>query len=113
MNLSKSIILFSITFSVASCGGNTSHTHEGGSSHTATTATSVKDTINPYICPMLCENSGSQKAGLCPVCEMDLGTNPNFPDAETLPVGEEPLNGKTFEDTLEVAGIDTPEIDTN
>lgn len=111
MNLSKSTILFGIAIAIASCGGDSSHSNEGGLSHTAS-ETITKDTINPYICPMQCENSGSQKAGLCPVCEMDLATNPNFPDAEILPVGEEPIDGRKFEDTLEVASIDTTDKDT-
>ncbi len=31
-----------------------------------------------YICPMHCEGSGSDKAGKCPVCEMDLRANEDF-----------------------------------
>ncbi|MEY2924000.1 MAG: hypothetical protein RLZZ337_540 [Bacteroidota bacterium] len=30
-----------------------------------------------YICPMHCEGSGSDSAGLCPVCGMDYVENKN------------------------------------
>lgn len=31
-----------------------------------------------YICPMHCEGSGSDSAGICPVCKMDYVENKHF-----------------------------------
>lgn len=37
---------------------------------------STKEYTSTYICPMHCEGSGSDSAGICPICEMDYVQNP-------------------------------------
>lgn len=37
--------------------------------------TSGPEYSSMYICPMHCEGSGSDKPGICPVCEMDYELN--------------------------------------
>lgn len=59
----------SIAFTLASCGG--------GASETATDKTG-KEYTSAYICPMHCKDSGSDKAGKCPVCNMDYVQNENY-----------------------------------
>ena len=34
-----------------------------------------KEYTSAYVCPMHCEGSGSDEAGICPVCEMDYIAN--------------------------------------
>lgn len=46
-----------------SCGGNGA---TGGGSHE-----NGKEFTSAYICPMHCENSGSETMGTCPACGMD------------------------------------------
>lgn len=36
----------------------------------------TKEYTSEYICPMHCEGSGSDSAGLCPTCGMDYVINP-------------------------------------
>ena len=38
------------------------------------------DYTAPYICPNHCPGSGSDKPGKCPVCGMDLISNPDYKD---------------------------------
>ena len=38
-------------------------------------ANTGKEYTSAYICPMHCEGSGSDSAGLCPVCGMDYVEN--------------------------------------
>ena len=40
--------------------------------------TSTKITDKPYICPMKCEGSASDKPGKCPMCAMELENNPDY-----------------------------------
>ena len=61
----KIFLLFAISSFMASCGGNTS---------TEPANTGIEYT-SAYICPMHCEGSGSDSAGLCPVCGMDYVVN--------------------------------------
>lgn len=42
---------------------------------------SVINTTNAYVCPMNCENSGSDAPGTCKMCGMELVKNPNFAGA--------------------------------
>ena len=68
MNKIKSIILaFSLVFSAFAllygCSGENADQNSGNSELTAEMA---------YVCPMRCEGSGSDKAGKCSVCGMDL-----------------------------------------
>lgn len=37
-----------------------------------------KEYTAKYICPMHCKGSGSDKAGKCSVCDMELIENPNY-----------------------------------
>lgn len=64
----KIFLLFTISL-LASCGGNTSSTTNTEQSQTSVEYTSA------YICPMHCEGSGSDSAGMCPVCGMDYVVN--------------------------------------
>ena len=73
MNTLKQLALATFLITAASCGGGHDSTTE------APSATNVKDTVNAYVCPMRCENSGSSQAGKCPVCAMDLVQNIDFP----------------------------------
>lgn len=49
--------------SFTACGGNTAAEGQG------------KEYTSAYICPMHCEDSGSETAGTCPVCGMDYVAN--------------------------------------
>jgi hypothetical protein len=51
---------------------NTSHSHKEAGQAKA---------IAAYVCPMGCEGSESNKAGKCPVCEMELVRNPAYKPA--------------------------------
>ena len=74
MNTLKNLGLAVLLMTAAACGnGFESNTEE------TPTATNVKDTVNAYVCPMRCENSGSSQAGACPVCAMELVPNSDFP----------------------------------
>ncbi len=42
-----------------------------------TTEQTGPEYTSAYVCPMHCEGSGSDTAGLCPVCGMDLVENTN------------------------------------
>lgn len=41
----------------------------------------IVDVTHSYICPMGCENSGSDHAGVCSVCGMDMVKNKNYKGA--------------------------------
>ncbi|MGR6088251.1 MAG: heavy metal-binding domain-containing protein [Arcticibacter sp.] len=78
MNTLKNLGLAVFLMTAAACGnGSESNTEE------TPTATNVKDTVNAYVCPMRCENSGSSQAGACPVCAMDLVQNTDFVGSST------------------------------
>ena len=59
-----SIALVSTGIAISSCGNNSSNTEQQGKEYTSA-----------YVCPMHCEGSGSDKAGSCPVCNMDYVKN--------------------------------------
>ena len=83
MNTLKNLGLAVFLMTAAACGnGSESNTEE------TPTATNVKDTVNAYVCPMRCENSGSSQAGACPVCAMDLVQNTDFLAATLLMLKE-------------------------
>ncbi|MFM7055224.1 MAG: heavy metal-binding domain-containing protein [Bacteroidota bacterium] len=73
MKMLKLMALATFLITASSCGSGHDSTTE------ATTTTNVKDTVNAFVCPMRCENSGSSQAGKCPVCAMDLVQNIDFP----------------------------------
>ncbi len=63
------IILFSLSIlatgiAISSCSSNSASTEQQGKEYTSA-----------YICPMHCKDSGSDKAGTCPVCGMDYVKN--------------------------------------
>ena len=71
------LIALGFIFSMVSC----KHEHkEGDHSHGDHTHEmdhskidkSGKEYTSAYVCPMHCEGSGSDQAGTCPVCKMDL-----------------------------------------
>lgn len=66
---------------LSSCGNKdrSETTTETTTNHPSTTT----NTSHAYICPMDCENSASNVAGVCPVCGMDLVKNPNYVAATT------------------------------
>jgi hypothetical protein len=90
MNKLNTLIAIVAISTFVSCG---THSHEEGAGSVSESAAmgNQKDTVNAYVCPMRCENSGSSKAGKCIVCEMDLATNPDFPGSENTSIGEEPV----------------------
>ena len=60
-------VAFSATsIAISSCGGNTANSEKQGKEYTSA-----------YVCPMHCKDSGSDKEGKCPVCEMDYVKNEN------------------------------------
>lgn len=40
--------------------------------------TSGKEYNSAYVCPMHCNGSGSDSAGVCPVCNMNYKQNPDY-----------------------------------
>jgi Heavy metal binding domain len=48
---------------------------------TIDTTAQGKEFTSAYICPMHCEGSGSETAGVCPVCGMDYVMNRNLEGA--------------------------------
>lgn len=55
--------------------------HDHSAEATDTTALG-KEYTSTYICPMHCEGSGSEEAGVCPVCGMDYVMNKSLEEAE-------------------------------
>jgi hypothetical protein len=53
---------------MTSCGSNSE-------SSTETEHTMGKEHTSAYVCPMHCEDSGSDEMGSCPVCGMDYVKN--------------------------------------
>jgi len=75
-----------LVLSLASCGGEHSHTHDasGHSQNAQETTEAAAETATPaephgegqaynaaYVCPMHCPDSGSDAPGVCPACGMD------------------------------------------
>jgi len=63
------IMLFSLAFltvgiTLSSCGDSATEGEKTGKEYTS-----------EYVCPMHCEDSGSDKPGTCPVCGMDYKAN--------------------------------------
>jgi hypothetical protein len=59
------LILTSFTFVACSSGSEETQNKDG------------IEYTSDYICPMHCEGSGSESAGICPNCGMDYRENPN------------------------------------
>jgi len=67
------IALFAIGLTLTSCGNKSNN-----NSKTEQTAKQGKEDTSAYVCPMHCEGSGSDKAGKCPVCNMDYVKNSTY-----------------------------------
>ena len=69
------VLAFSATsIAISSCGGN--------SKNTDNTKQQGKEYTSAYVCPMHCEGSGSEEAGICPVCGMDYVLNEDSNERE-------------------------------
>ena len=66
--LLKTTLILAIVGSMSACSSNT---------NTETEQHTGKEYTSAYICPMHCEGSGSDTAGLCPTCGMDYVKNEN------------------------------------
>lgn len=79
MNISKlltyAVLLFSLSFFMVSCGGNTS-----SGDKMEEVDKSGPEYTSAYVCPMHCDGSGSDTAGQCPVCGMEYVKNENHAD---------------------------------
>lgn len=68
---------------ISSCGGSSSPAEEKSETVEIEEVTEEEmeeqgmEYTSTYICPMYCEGSGSEEAGICPVCEMDYVPNEN------------------------------------
>ncbi|MFT4565074.1 MAG: hypothetical protein ACJA1A_002651 [Saprospiraceae bacterium] len=63
-----------LTMSIYSCGGN-NKTDTTKTEQAEDVSKQGKEYTSNYICPMHCEESGSDKPGKCPVCGMDYKMN--------------------------------------
>lgn len=67
-----SLFTFAIlAFGITSCGNKA----KSDAAKTEEVDKTGKEYTSAYICPMHCKNSGSDKAGTCPVCGMDYVVN--------------------------------------
>ncbi len=64
------IAVFAVGISLNSCGNKSKN-----STKTEQNEKLGKEYTSDYVCPMHCKGSGSDKAGKCPVCEMDYVKN--------------------------------------
>lgn len=61
----KKTLLLTIVCTMSACNSSTNSTiDQTGAAYTSA-----------YVCPMHCEGSGSNSAGICPTCEMDYVKN--------------------------------------
>ena len=60
---------------IYSCGNKET---KNETNETGPTVVATVDSVNAYVCPMRCENSGSMEPGQCKVCGMDLVKNPDY-----------------------------------
>ena len=66
------IALFAIGLTLTSCGNKANN-----NTKTEQTEKQGKEYTSAYVCTMHCKDSGSDKEGKCPVCEMDYVKNEN------------------------------------
>jgi hypothetical protein len=83
--LSKSVICVSLFVAIACGDKGISNTEKQDS---PSNPINPKDTVNPFICPMRCENSGSSQKGKCTMCGMDLDVNPDYAKPASIGVSE-------------------------
>jgi len=62
-------LLFSFSLFLLSCGGNS--TNDKNATQTEAHHGEGKAYTSAYVCPMHCDDSGSEEAGKCPVCSMN------------------------------------------
>jgi hypothetical protein len=62
----KVLLALMVTGSIVACSTNNNKTEE---------VKTGKEYTSAYVCPMHCEGSGSDSAGICPVCGMDYVEN--------------------------------------
>ena len=60
------LLLFGLLLYSCSRGNNINNASSSSAPHGTNAAYT-----SAYVCPMHCKDSGSNKAGICPVCEMD------------------------------------------
>ncbi len=65
--------LFAIGFTLTSCGNKSKN-----SIKTEQTEKQGKEYTSAYVCPMHFEGSGSDEAGICPVCGMNYVKNNSY-----------------------------------
>ena len=65
-------VLF-VSFGLSSCGNKAKSKTD--SDKTEVVDKTGKEYTSAYVCPMHCKDSGSDKAGTCPVCGMDYVVN--------------------------------------
>ena len=70
------LFLFALATLVFACG-------DGATKGDATKTEQGKEYTSAYICPMHCPESGSDKAGTCPVCKMDYVVNEKAKKTDT------------------------------
>ena len=63
-----------VSFTIVSCG-NKKKSDKDGVEASADADKQGKEYTSNYICPMHCKDSGSDKAGKCPVCGMNYEKN--------------------------------------
>jgi hypothetical protein len=73
-SISALILVCSLAFAATACGG------ESPAESTKATSTEMphgegKEYTSAYVCPMHCDDSGSDSAGECPVCGMNYVAN--------------------------------------
>ena len=66
--------LITIGLALTSCGNKTNN-KTNNKTITEQSINQSKEYTSAYVCPMHCEGSGSDKAGICPVCGMDYVEN--------------------------------------
>ena len=80
------VVVASFSTLLISCGGEDQH--EGSEKEDQGEAiVMTTDSVHTYICPMNCDNSASIQEGPCPLCGMDLKSNPNYngqPEEEVM-----------------------------
>lgn len=76
-SLIPAAILIVFAFAAYACGQGHSHDKSGDKQEQSVDRSGPEYT-SAYICPMNCAGSGSDKAGVCPVCGMDYVANKNF-----------------------------------
>jgi len=70
--------IFAFSVCISSCGNKSKSKTDA--TQTETVDKTGKEYTSAYVCPMHCKDSGSDKAGTCPVCSMDYVVNKDHKD---------------------------------